>query len=359
MKRQLAPLLLLISASLMQAQVSSSAPVGLTTYSFPGGASTSFISFPLYPLPLYNGYVSGNATANTITVVGVGAASGALTQAASPAFALLTSGNLSIGQQGRAMRITANQLTSVSQQPANILTLDTTDNTPVNTPLNGGNFTVSPGDTVQVFPAYTLSGLFGNSASSLRFVRAGTTPTLADTVSIYNVRTRKFNDYFFNSSGGVNAWNLVGGGTANVGNTIVYPESAPRITQKASAPANVAGLTGSVPIVPPSVKTLGGATTYTSFRMPIMMALAQLTDSLSPQGFTPNTSFLTATGLGVYGLNSASPALFYLNGAWLTNTGAPIGVVPIYPSSAQIIVNRQSAGTASFVRLPMLPYSVE
>jgi hypothetical protein len=358
MKLHLFPLaLILVSSPVLKGQVSYSAPLGLTTYSFPAGNSTSFISFPLYPAPLFNGYASQNATAQTVTVVGVSAATGTLTSTLSPAFALVTSGNATTGQQGRSMRITANVLTSVGQQPANVLTLDTTDNTPASTstPLNGPSFSIMEGDKVQVFQGYTLSTLFGNSAATLRFVQGGATSALADTVSIFNIRTRKFDQYFFNTT--ANAWNLVGGGTANAGNVIVYPESAPQITRKTTAQASVAGLTGSVPIVPPSVKTLGGTITYTSFRMPIQMLLSQLTGALSPQGFTPNTSFLTATGLGVYGLNSGTPGLFYLNGTWFTSSGQPAGTVQIFPSSAQAIVNRNSAGTVAFVKLPKLPYT--
>jgi hypothetical protein len=361
MKIALAALGLLTSLGLATAQTSSSQALGYNIYTYPAGASTSINCFPLYPNPIFVGTVTG-VTSNELTVAGATFASGSLSTAASPYFVVLTSSP----QAGRSMRITANSFLSGSS--SNVLTVDTGDNTTLTTPLNLSGYAVVPNEaTVQIFPAYTLNTLFGTTPTTLQFINGGATATAADSVAIYNATARKFDEYFFNTT--LNIWNRVGGGTVNAGNTIIYPESAPRITRKLpnSPTSRVEGLAGMVPVAAPLLKMPGNATVYSGFRLPVPVLLSWTTTApISLQGWTSGSSFAQAPAISVLSANSLSGLGYFLNSAttsWYTSSGAPaysISVVgpEINPTAGVIYVNRVTGSTFPFIKFSGLPYPI-
>jgi len=352
MKIAFAILGLLSSLGLAVAQTSSSLAVGYNIYTYPAGASTSYNCFPLYPQPIFVGTVTA-VSSNELTVAGATYASGSLATAASPYFVVLTSSP----QAGRSMRITANSFLSGSS--SNVLTVDIKDNTAFSTALDLAGYLVQSGTTVQIFPGYTLSTLFGNSPTSLRFVSGGATSTAADSVAIFDSNTRKFDEYFFNTS--LNIWNRVGGGTVNAGNTIIYPEAAPRITRKAanSPTARVEGVAGIVPVAEPLLKFPGNSTVYAGFRIPIPILLSSINGL---QGWTPNSPYSSASAISVFNPNSASGSAYYLPGAagpWYTSTNVPASAsIVIAPTTGIAFLNRSSTAAFPFIGLNSLPYPV-
>ncbi len=288
-------LLLTTSVGIAQSTTLNTVPEGLlsldiaTTTSSP---STSYFSLPLTADPVYTGAVSA-VTSNTISVAdspapfvngNVGVQLGAVgTTANEPFFVKFLSG----AEAGRMIRVTANT--------SSALTLDITDNTSSsqNTPLTTTGFAVAVGDTFEVIPGGTLGSVFGDGTpQNPPLLHGSTSPFSADTVSIYNPLTSKFQTFYFNTTS--TAWQVSGTST-NATNTIVYPFSSVVILRRGSQTAvsivpmarvtSLATVGGSptdslvpmsrVPEVASLIKTPGGII-YSSTQYPIDMTLAQL-----------------------------------------------------------------------------------
>jgi len=319
------------------------------TFAATGAASsTEFIASPLLPQPIYAGSVA-SLTASTVTFGGSPFASGSLSQASTPYFAMVMTGL----QAGRAMRIKANTV--------NTLTLDTTENSVTTVTLNQTpSFTIVPGDIVQVFPADTLGNFFGDSVSTLAVVTGGTSSTTADLIQIYNKNTASFTNYFFNTT--VNQWNRVGGGTASANSVILYPEGAIGITRRSGRPAATFLVAGDVPSFPLLTKVTGGNTNVlTSLRYPVDLTLGDLIPTaLNLSGFTPGESLIAGDVLSIYNSATNKWDVYYLNGStWLNKSGANSNNVLVPAWTAVSFCKRgarPTPGLESYVYTALMPY---
>ncbi|MEI6033080.1 MAG: TIGR02597 family protein [Verrucomicrobiae bacterium] len=342
--------ILLATAAAAAGQVATSNPLGLVTYRFPATASsaTQYISIPLTSEPIYSGPLASstsNATTNTLTFEGAPFTSLNLAQAGSPYFALILSGQ----QAGRSMLIKGNT--------ANSLTVDITDNTIKSTPLNTASFSVAAADQVQVFPGDTLASFFGSTPAGLSIVAGGATSTAADTVSIYNRSTAKFDQYFFNTTGGVNRWQRVGGSTLISSNGVVlYPEAVVCIQRQAGRVESLGGVTGCVPTTQPLTKVLANVGFYTGTRLPVNLTLGQL-NTISP--WTPTPTIGTADVLSLFNAGTGRWVSYYLYGAnWVQSSTGPSQNSVMIPAGAPVLLLKRSNAPIPYPHIPNLPYAL-
>ncbi|MGH8047729.1 MAG: hypothetical protein ACREKL_10820, partial [Chthoniobacterales bacterium] len=186
--------------------------------------AVSTFSLPLSaPVPTnFTGQSSGaisSVTASTITNSAAGWSPGALSQAASPYFIRITSGQA----VGRTLLI------SVSQ--ANTATTATVDNQ--GTALDG--LGIVAGDKYEVFPAYTLQTVFGSS------VLGGASADVSDVVRLHN--GTGWVEYYYNSTAA--QWRQ-GSIPVTQNNVVVRPDSGIIFYRRGTSPI-VLTLVGKVP----------------------------------------------------------------------------------------------------------------
>lgn len=329
------------------AQSVATTPVGAMTYSFPAttAVTTTYISVPLTNPTVYSG-PTASSTSTTITFSGTPFTAGALSAAGSPFFARIATG----AEAGRMVLITANT--------ANTITVDVSDKSSQTTNLDTASFAVAAGDRVEIVVGDTLASFFGDNTASnpLTFVGAGILAN-ADTISIYNKITAKFETYFFNTTAGYWRSSTV---NANANNLVLYPEAAIGITRRASRPLVTLTTLGEVPVVAPATKTLGAnGVVYVSTRYPVDRTLGQLTFN----NWTKGTILGNSDTISIFNPTTAKFDTYFQRSAdsqWRKSTATTVDASStVIPAGSMIAILRRGtlATPATFVSTP-LPYSL-
>ena len=349
--KKLLPLLLgaaAIFAHSAMAQTATTTPVGAMTYTLAATTQVTptYLSIPLTNSPAYSGVVETVGT-NTLSFSGTPFTNGAYAQVGTPYFLRFQSG----AQAGRTILVAANSTST--------LTVDVTDNSSQATNLNTSGFAVAAGDKFQIFPGDTLSGFFGDNSQANPLLIVGATALLsADTVSIYNKSTAKFDAYYFNTTLGY--WRPSANPVSNKNNVILYPENTIIVSRRAGRAALSFTVTGEVPNVPPLTKVTGNMMpSYASLRYPVDMTLG----TLNLTNWTKSNGVLGADVLSIYDSSTAKSVGYYqkLDGTWrkvgdAVNDQSSVTI----PAGVGVVLARRSAAVSlstSFIS-NALPYSL-
>jgi uncharacterized protein (TIGR02597 family) len=333
-----------ISANAESATVAT-VPEGMITFSLASG-STTYLSLPLTNNVTYSGSVTA-VTTNTISVGDTPAPfTTSLATAGAPYFVKFLSGN----EIGRVVLITANTTSS--------LTLDMTDHSAQTVSLTTSGFNVQVGDTFEIFPGDTLASVFGNNSTQNPLLLNGSTSVFtADSVSIYNSASLRWQTYYFNTTNG--CWEL-NGSTVNANNTILYPYQGFSILRRTNETTVSLVLSGRVAEVPVLTKTTGSnAGLYTSTGYTTDMTLSQLQ-------FGPNwvqgTSAFTADTVSVWNASQNRFNTYYQmpDSTWRQSNNATTDQSSLVVSAGSCIGILQRgtvSGTTSYLS-STLPYSL-
>lgn len=335
------------------AQNATTVPVGAMTINFPAtGASpattSTYISIPLHADPVFTGKPTA-VTANTLTFSGVNWTTSPKQFGANPAtyVARVMSGL----QAGRILQITDNT--------SNSITVSITDRTLQSTGLDYSGFAVTSNDTVEIVPADTLAGLFGDGTTGNPLLLVGNNSAfLADTVSLLDRVSGNWIGYFFHTTSG--QWRK-NGSTANANSTPVYPDDAILVVRRTNRSASQLVLTGRVPSVAPLIKAFGGRSYLTSLGLPVDMPL----NSLSVSGaWTKNNSAFVADTFSIYNPATKLFVTYFqkADGTWRnsTSSSAPDVSNAVIPAGAAVNVLERTTtqvGANSFNKIA-LPYSL-
>jgi uncharacterized protein (TIGR02597 family) len=345
-------IVLAATLSLASAQSVTTVPVGFTTPAIPAAIdantpSSTVISVPFYAVDATNfvGAVSSVDSSNQLSISGATFTNpnGFVTP---PHLARLKSGS----SVGRFFIITANTATQ--------LTLDTatagyalTSGTPSNTQAQ-----VNVGDSVEIFPASTLSTLFGFTAATVPF-QQGSSAGAADNMYLFNGTS--WDVYFFN--GTTQHWRK-SGNLNNQDNTVVLPDRGIFIVRRATSPLNLTFL-GTVPSTTERTDVAGAGSTFKSSRFPVDFTLAGATNPLNLQtlsnwlggtsaGAADNVYLWEGTSWGVYFYNNTT-------GHWRKSgnlNNQDTKVIPL--GTAMFIVRQSTAQGNTSTLVQTLPYSL-
>lgn len=334
--------------SFSNAQSVATTPVGAMTYSFPatgvGQTASTYIAIPLNNPSIYSGPVA-SLTGTTLTFAGTPFTTGQLAQAGSPYFARIATG----AQAGRTVLVTANT--------ANSITVDVTDRSSQTTNLDLGGFAVAAGDRIEIIVGDTLASFFGdNTGGNPLTFSGGTFLSNADTVSIYNKGTAKFDTYFYSTTAGY--WRL-SNVNANANNTVLYPENGVGILRRASRPVVSFTVLGDVPSVKPITKVTTNSSIFSSIRVPAPVTLAQLQLS----NWTKSNFVSSADTLSLYNPTTGRFDVYFQradNNQWRKSGGGTVdqSALVIQPEAIVGFLKRGTvSGATSYLSYP-LPYTL-
>ena len=345
-----APQFLLIAAALVAPQVARAAtvtiPEGYMTFTIPAGSQTtpsvSTFSLPLSPRVPSNfvgqsiGAISSVGT-NTITNDSAGWTPGALSTAATPYFIRITSGVAT----GRTFLI------STSASNPNTASTVTVDNQ--GTPLTGANVGIVAGDRYELFPAYTLSSLFGNS------VLGGTSSSVADVVRLHN--GSGWTEYYFNTSTNPGHWR-VGSVPVSQDNVAIRPDSGIIFYRRGTSQIDLT-LMGKVPSTDLQIVVNEvGATFVTGFPMDFTL---DASDYKSMPTWVQNTGSVTDADKVTAYLSGSWKSFNYSQsaGQWRVST-VPVNQGPLVtiPAGIPVIIESPSGATGLKIWKRTLPYSL-
>jgi len=217
-----------LAPAALMAQSVYTIPQGYMNFTIPAGSagtpSVSTFSLPL-SAPVPGNFVGQSAgtitsiTANTITNSAAGWTAGALSQASSPWFIRIMSGTA----VGRTLQVTSAQ--------ASTATTVTVDNQGTDLTTLG----IVSGDKYELFPAYTLQSVFGNS------VLGGASAGAADVVRLHN--GTGWVEYYYNTT--ASQWRI-GSLPVSQNNVVIRPDSGVIFYRRSSSPL-VLTLVGKVP----------------------------------------------------------------------------------------------------------------
>lgn len=327
-----------------------SSPAGYMTWSFPATTATSttttYLNIPLSDdISFASTVVAGGVTSTTLTIAGAMWANGQLATVATPCFVRITSGL----QEGRIAFITANT--------SNTITVDVSDNSVLNTAFDAPGFAVAPGDRVEVFQGDTLASLFGDGSAQnplpSNWVGAAM-PFQADTISVFNPVTNRFDGYYFNTTR--SAWNQ-SGSSMTFNNALLRPGSCLCVYRRSNRQAVTIILFGHAPVVSPLIKSTGSnSVQYSSTRFPTDMKLSELNLS----NWTTGTQS-TADTISIYNsLTQRWDGYYQLTtGQWRSNSNATVDRSNvIIPAGAAVAILRHGvvANQTSYIEVSM-PYS--
>ena len=333
-----------ISASAASATVSS-VPQGMITFNLPAGATT-YVSLPLTNNVTYAGSVSAVFT-NSISVGDTPAPfTTSLATAVAPYFVKFLSGN----EMGRTVLITANTTSS--------LTLDTTDNSSQTVNLTTSGFNVQVGDTFEIFPANTLTSLFGNNTTQNPLLLKGSRSVFsADTVSIYSSSLVSWQTYYFSTKTGY--W-VLNGSSVDANNLILYPYGAVTITRRSNEASTSFVVAGRVAEVPILTKTTGSnAVVYGSTGYPTGMTLSQLQLG---SNWNRGTSVFTADTISVWDSSLGSFESYYQmpDSTWRESNNSSVNQSSlVVPSGTCVaILQRETVSGSKSYLSSVMPYSL-
>lgn len=326
---------------------STTVPVGVMRYTFPATTqvTTTYISMPLTNAAVYSARVTA-VGANTITFAGAPFTAGELALPGSPFFAKIASG----AQVGRTIRVTANT--------ANVLTLDTTDNSSQTVALNAAGWAMAEGDRVEVIVGDTLASFFGDGSEDNPLKLVGSTSSLtSDNVGFYNKSTGKIESYYFNTTLG--HWRSTTN-ALNRNDSVLFPEAAINITRRGGRPAISLSVIGSVPEGEPLTKVTGGTTTvFTGSRYPVDVTLGQLSFSNWNKGLSP----LNSDSISLYNPTTGRFDAYYQrsdNNQWIRVGGGSVDrsnqIIPA--GSGMNITKRGIVSAESSMLSTNMPYSL-
>ncbi|MGH8047337.1 MAG: TIGR02597 family protein [Chthoniobacterales bacterium] len=337
----LAAALLAFGMSFSQAQTTiSSAPEGFMNFVIPAGSlvtpSVYMFSLPLTAAPPTNlvgqtaGRITG-VTAATITNSSAGWTAGALSQAATPYFIRITSGTAI----GRTL--------AISTTAANTVTVVTVDNQ--GTPLNG--LGIVAGDSYEIFPADTLSSLFGSA------VLGGTSTADADVVRLQN--GANWLEYYYDT--GAAQWRLNSIATSQ-NNVIIRPDAGIIFYRRGATPLTLT-LTGRVPTTDlQTVVNEVGPTFVGGF--PVDTPLGQSDFRMMPTWINNTGNAATADKINVF-LSGVWNSYNYNQtaGQW-RNGSVPVNMDSLVtiPAGTPVIIDSPTGSPGLKVWKRTLPYSL-
>jgi uncharacterized protein (TIGR02597 family) len=318
-------------------------PTGMITCAISHG-TTSYLSLPLTNTATYTSSVTA-VTANTISVGDSPAPfTTSLATPAAPYFVKFLSGS----EMGRILLITGNTTSS--------LTLNITDNSTQTVNLTASGFSVSAGDTFEIFPAQTIASAFGdNSAQKPLVLNGASNGFKADSVSLYNLALARWQAYYFNSNAGY--WEAFGS-KANANDTILYPYGAVMITRRDGSPDTSIVMSGRVTEVPSLTKTTG-TTVYGSTGYAADMTLSQLQFG---SNWVTGTSAFTASTVSVWNAALSRFDTYYQmpDSTWRKSVDSVTdqsNFVVAAASTVAIVQRSTASGPKSFLSSRM-PYSL-
>jgi uncharacterized protein (TIGR02597 family) len=326
---------LFLASAAFAAQSATSFPMGGLAVKINAGTiaapvSTSF-AIPLYDPPLAIGAGVGriaSLTATTITCIGAGWTSGALSTPAFPYAFRITSG----GATGATFYVTGNTADTLTTSGVDLSTQ--------------GLLTGASGDTFRLIPVDTLNTLFGSNT-----LLGGTSPTDADIVYISSSSQLA---YYYNGS--LSRWVRTTGPTTDRGNTPIPLDSALLVTRKSTA--LTLRFTGRVPDVRFNLSVPNAGTTYTHAGFPTEVTLGALSLQTALPGWVSGATAASADTLTV-GLAADGLSYFFNGTNWQRTTGPATNrdAIVISAGTPILIFKRGVApGTSSFTRA--LPYAL-
>jgi uncharacterized protein (TIGR02597 family) len=250
------------------------------------------------------------------------------------------------GQQaGRTLLVVGNT--------TDTLTLDVED-----TNLNAAGFAVVAGvDSFELFEGNNIAGLFGSSADANGIlasgVKGGTASNNADGIQVYNGTS--FSTYFFNTTLGY--WVLVGGGTTNHNDLILYPDDGILLTRRGvTGTLTMSGRTAATKLL---TKFPGGTANVVTVRFPVATTLGTLNFG-APGTWLNGSSSSVADTVGLW--NGSRWILYYKNTSnrWVRNNGGSTdqsGVAIPAGHSIEVLKRGTATGGASFFS-QSLPYGL-
>ena len=270
----------------------------------------------------------------------------ALSDGTTPYFARIATGQ----QAGRIMRITANT--------SNSITVDVTDNTNQTTALGYSGFSLSAGDTIEIFKGNTLASLFGDgTANNPLRVQGGSTQSNADQIGIYSKTTSQTYYYYFNTNS--SDWRVSNNAWPQ-NNFIIYPEYAIAIVRPVSSTGALRlSFLGEIPAISPLTKNTGQNYYSVSVnRFPCSIALADMKApawNVSTSPFSADTLGLANNTTGVVSAYFKKPDLqwYKAGGGTITYSDLLIGAGDYIGFQRRSVIS----GPNSFVTWP-LPYNL-
>jgi len=343
------------------AQNATTVPVGAMTIDFPATGASPATTLKYFSLPLHNDAAfTGKptaVTADTITFTGVNWTTTPSQFGANPSTHIV---RILTGQQaGRILKVISNT--------TNSLTVSILDGTLQSTALDYSGFAVTTSDLIEIVPADTLAGIFGDGTAENPLMNGwvGTTSAFtSDTVGMFDRKTGVSLGYFFYIPPGQTAaqgqWRR-SGSTANANNTPIYPDDAVAVSRRTNRPAASLVLTGRVPTVSPLIKAFPGRSYLTTLGVPVDVPLANLTVS---GAWTRSNFAFTADTFGVYDPTRRVFVGYFqrLDNSWrssASSTAPDVSSAIIPAGSAVNVLERTSnqVGANSFNKLP-LPYNL-
>jgi hypothetical protein len=342
----------------LPAQTASTVPVGFNTFTIPAatnnGASPSstVIAAPFYQVAIFQGAISSVDSSNQISFSG--ANFGNLTS--TPYLARFKTGN----STGRFYLITANTATQLS------FDISSTDTTPdiAGYPLTTGTPSssqtqVAVGDSVEVFPASTLAGVFAGVA-----FQTGTSASQADNVLLFNVKNQQWDTYFNNGT----HWRQSGNLNTNLDNTVILPDRGMLILRRGTTGLSVTVL-GTVPSTSERTDFAGPGSSFRANRFPTDMILASSDPSVKNalnlqtlSNWQTGTSASQADNLLLWNYTSKNWDTYFYNGTHWRQSGnlnTNLDPQPVPLGTAIFVLRRSSAsGSTASTLVQTLPYTL-
>jgi len=343
------------------AQNATTVPVGAMTIDFPATGASPATTLKYFSLPLHNDAAfTGKptaVTADTITFTDVNWTTTPSQFGANPSTHIV---RILTGQQaGRILKVISNT--------TNSLTVSILDGTLQSTALDYSGFAVTTSDLIEIVPADTLAGIFGDGTAENPLMTGwvGTTSAFtSDTISLFERKTGLSITYYFHIPQGQTAaqgtWRKTGTATsANL--TPVYSDDAILVVRRTNRPATSLVLTGRVPTVSPLIKAFPSRSYLTTLGVPVDVSLNSLTIS---GAWTRNSSLFTSDTIAVYNPNMRVfvPYFQRTDNSWrssASSTAPNVSSFVIPAGSTVNILERTSnqVGASSFNKFP-LPYNL-
>ena len=363
--KTLVPLCIVSVALLAQSALGQNAtttPVGVMTIDFPATGTSPASTSKYFGLPLHNDATfTGQPTAvapDTLTFSGVNWTTSPSQFGATPATFIA---RILTGQQaGRILQVVSNT--------SNSITVSITDRSPQSTALDYSGFSVTTSDSVEIVPADTLSGIFGDGSAENPLVTnfVGTVSAYtADTVSVFERSTGLAITYFFYIPNGGQAsqgqWRRSNNGT-NANLVPIYPDDCIMVLRRTNRLACQLVLPGRVPTVAPLIKAYPGRSYLTTLGVPVDVTLSGLSFS---GAWTRNNSAYSADSISVYSQSLRVFVPYFQrsdNNTWRSSASTAaldVSTSKISADSAVNVLERPptQVGAASFNKFS-LPYSL-
>jgi hypothetical protein len=324
--------LLMTGASVTNAEVVYSLPVGGEILTIDGGSKAAPVTSPFALTLVDRASASGNTlgllstvTANSVHVASAGWTAAALAHPDYPYDLQILSG----AGTGARIAVIANTTDTIQVSGRDLVALG-----------------VVVGDLFQLVPVDTLDSLFGPDT-----FKGGSTPAEAD---IINLGESDRVSYFYDTTNG--QWRRTDGITTNRGNTRIPPNGMVAVSRKAGA--FTLALIGAVPIAQTNVPVSDQGATFTHTGFPTNISLGALAIQSRLSGWISHVEAAQADVLSV--AVGASWVSYFHNGSnWQRAPGgAASRDAIIIPAGTPIRILRRGLANGSSALVLPLPYTL-